>query len=70
MADEMEEGVVKCPYCGYVTEPWYESFSNASDGAEETMECGGCEKDFIALVEFSFTVSTFKIKNKEGEHND
>ena len=49
-----------CPYCGQEKEDPHEHFESGPDG-EATIECAGCERDYVAEREMTVTFSTYKI---------
>ena len=48
---------IVCPHCGYKFSNSYE-FGMDSDGEEQEIDCGRCEKPFIAMINISVTYSS------------
>jgi len=46
---------INCPHCGYKKDP---SECGMSDGDQEELECGKCEKSFVVTCSVSRTFST------------
>jgi len=55
-----------CPYCGYEEENAWELDFGDGEG-EATIDCGGCEKEYIAYQNIEITYNTYKKKEKKEE---
>ncbi len=54
----LEMDSVKCPFCGEERDDLWELFICHDDGAEATIECYGCDKEYTIIQNISVTYST------------
>ena len=60
------ESNITCPYCGWEDHDSLEMFPNGSDGDEEEMECGKCEKTFKVTFNVDVSYTTEGMDDTEG----
>lgn len=54
---------IVCPYCGYTFQDFWEVFSGET-AVEVTLECPGCEKEFLVEPNWDVTYYSSKIEEK------
>lgn len=52
----------KCPHCGEEIIDWAEYRGFNGDGAEIEVECGKCDKNFIATMIVSISLQSLKFR--------
>lgn len=65
-SDQMDDGLVICPYCEYE----YQREAEDYDEDERAEECGRCEKKFYAHDSFTVTQHTRPDCELNGEKHD